>query len=64
MASVLIYFYKRFIYYVYSILPACMLARQKRAPDFIIGGCELPCDCWELNSGPLEEQPVLLVQIL
>lgn len=21
---------------------------------------ELPCGCWELNSGPLEEQPVLL----
>jgi hypothetical protein len=24
------------------------------------GGCELPCGCWELNSGPLEEYPVLL----
>ena len=23
-------------------------------------GCEPPCGCWELNSGPLEEQPVLL----
>ena len=23
-------------------------------------GCELPCNCWELNSGPLEEQSVLL----
>ena len=23
-------------------------------------GCELPCGCWELNSGPLEEQSVLL----
>jgi hypothetical protein len=23
-------------------------------------GCELPGECWELNSGPLEEQPVLL----
>ena len=22
--------------------------------------CELPCGYWELNSGPLEEQPVLL----
>ena len=21
---------------------------------------ELPCGCWELNSGPLQEQPVLL----
>jgi hypothetical protein len=23
-------------------------------------GCEPPCGCWELNSGPLEEQSVLL----
>ena len=22
--------------------------------------CALPCSCWELNLGPLEEQPVLL----
>ena len=22
--------------------------------------CELPCGCWELNLGPLEEQLVLL----
>jgi hypothetical protein len=28
--------------------------------DLIIDGCEPPCGCWEFNSGPLEEQPVLL----
>ena len=28
--------------------------------DLITGGCEPPCGCWDLNSGPLEEQPVLL----
>jgi hypothetical protein len=33
---------------------------QKRAWDPIIDGCEPPCGCWELNSGPLEEQSVLL----
>ena len=33
---------------------------QKRAPDPTIDGCEQPCGCWELNSGPLEEQPALL----
>jgi hypothetical protein len=27
----------------------------------VTGGCELPCECWEMNPGPLEEQPVLLV---
>ena len=48
------------IYYVYSIPPASMPAGQKRAPTLIIDGCESPCGCWELNSVPLEEQPVLL----
>jgi hypothetical protein len=33
---------------------------QKGASDFIIAGCEPPCGCWDLNSGPLEEQSVLL----
>jgi hypothetical protein len=33
---------------------------QKRALDPITDGCEPPCGWWELNSGPLEEQPVLL----
>ena len=28
--------------------------------DPIIDSCELPCGCWELNSGPLEKQPVFL----
>ena len=33
---------------------------QKRASDPITDGCLPPCGCWELNSGLLEEQPVLL----
>jgi hypothetical protein len=33
---------------------------QKRASGSITDGCEPPCGCWELNSGPLEEQSVLL----
>ena len=28
--------------------------------DPITDGCEPPCGCWELNSGPPEEQSVLL----
>jgi hypothetical protein len=28
--------------------------------DLIIDGCEPPCGCWELNSGPLEDESVLL----
>jgi hypothetical protein len=29
---------------------------QKRASDLITDGCEPPCGCWDLNSGPSEEQ--------
>ena len=43
----------------------CVLAAlrgQKRASDprtGVMGGCELPCGCWKLNSGPLQEQVLL-----
>ena len=33
---------------------------QKRASDLITDGWEPPCGCWDLNSGPLEEQSMLL----
>ena len=39
---------------------SCLQINQKRASDHIADGCEPPCDCWELNSGPLEEQLLLL----
>ena len=35
-----------------------LTSHQKRVSDPITDGCEPPCDCWELNSGPLEEQSV------
>ena len=34
-------------------------AGQKRAPDLFIDGCEPPCGCRELNTGPLEDEPML-----
>jgi hypothetical protein len=34
---------------------------QKRALDLVMDGCEPPCGCWDLNSGPSEEQSVLLM---
>ena len=43
-----------------SALSACTSACQKRASDHIIDSCKQPHGCWELNSGPLEEQPVYL----
>jgi hypothetical protein len=41
---------------IYSIVPACIPAGQKRASDLIIDGCEPPRGYWKLNSGPQEEQ--------
>jgi hypothetical protein len=34
--------------------------QQKRALNLIMDGCEPPCGCWDLNTGSLEEQSVLL----
>ena len=43
-----------------SALSACMHACQKRPSDPIIDSCEPLCGCWELDSGPLEEEQELL----
>ena len=37
-----------------------LLTQQKKALDPITDGYELPFSCWELTSGPLEEETVLL----
>jgi hypothetical protein len=39
---------------------SCLQTPQKRASDLIRDGCEPPCGCWDLNSGPSEDQWVLL----
>jgi hypothetical protein len=41
-----------------SALSACIPVCKKRASELTIDNCKLPCGCWELNSGPLEEQLV------
>jgi hypothetical protein len=49
------------MYFMYmSTLFAWMPAWQKRASDPITDDCDPPRGCWELNSGPPEEQLVLL----
>jgi Na+-transporting NADH:ubiquinone oxidoreductase subunit NqrD len=47
-------------YYFMWVHGSCFQTHQKRASDSITDGCEPPCGCWDLNSGPLEEQSVLL----
>ena len=39
---------------------SCLQTHQKRALDPMTDGCEPPCGCWDLNSGPSQEQSVLL----
>jgi hypothetical protein len=64
-----------FLLYVYGCFFTCLYAYaahacstcggQKRVSDplgtGVIPGCELPCGCWERNTGGLEEQPVPLM---
>jgi hypothetical protein len=54
-----LYFYL-FIFIYMSTLQLSSDTHQKKASDPITDGCEPPCGCWDLNSGPLEEQSVLL----
>lgn len=42
-----------------GVLPACVFARQ--IPWNSSYSCELPCECWVLNLGPLEEQTMFLI---
>jgi hypothetical protein len=38
----------------------CLQTHHKVASGLITDDCEPPCGCWEFNSGPVEEQSVLL----
>ena len=56
----LFFLFFKILFYVYErVHCSCLLTHQKRASDLITDDCEPPCGCWELNSGPLEEQSVL-----
>ena len=54
------FFKESFIFFFMWIHYSCLQTYMKRAPDPITDGCEPPCSYWELNSGLLEEQSVLL----
>ena len=43
-----------------DVLPACISVLRVLGSG-VTGSCELPCGCWELNPGPLEDQPVLSI---
>ena len=53
--------YLLYIYIMYiSTHCSCLQKHQKKASDLLTDSCEPPCACWLLNSGPTEEQSVLL----
>jgi hypothetical protein len=49
-----------YLFIIYKLHCSCLQTLQEMESDIVTGGCEPPCSCWELNSGPLEEQSVLL----
>jgi hypothetical protein len=53
-------YFLNFIYLINECPAVYIFTCLKRASDTITDGCEPPCSCWELNSGPLEDQSVLL----
>jgi hypothetical protein len=50
--SALLALAQRFNYYYTEVYYSCLQTHQKRASGLITGGCEPPCGCWDLNSGP------------
>jgi hypothetical protein len=58
-ASIVFFFLKIYLFIIckYTVF---VLRYSKRALDIVTDGCEPPCGCWDLNSGPSEEQLALL----
>jgi hypothetical protein len=48
-----------FILFIICKYTVAVFRHQRRESGLVTDGCEPPCGCWDLNSGPLEEQSVL-----
>jgi hypothetical protein len=57
-----LFFKKDFIHVfgIYDEYTVAVFRHLNRTSDPITDGSEPPCGCWDLNSGPLGEQSVLL----
>jgi hypothetical protein len=55
----LFYFFNIYLFIICKYTVA-VLDTPEEASDFVTDGYEPPCGCWDLNSGPLEEQSALL----
>jgi len=49
-----------YLFIIYKYTVAVFRHTRRGHQISFTDGCEPPCGCWELNSGPLEEQSVLL----
>jgi hypothetical protein len=60
LVFVFFFSFLKYYYYLYEYTIALFkhTRRVVSASDPITDGCEPPCGCSELNSGPLEEQSV------
>ena len=57
---VLFFFFLKIFILCIWVNCSCLQTHRRRPLDPIVDGCEPPCGGWELNSGPLEEQSVVL----
>ena len=46
-----------------SCLHVCLCEDVGYSRTGVTDSCEPPCGCWNLNPGPLEEQPMLLLEL-
>jgi hypothetical protein len=53
-------FFKIYFFHICGYIVAVFRHGRRQHWIIVTDGCEPPCGCWELNSGPLEEQSVLL----
>jgi hypothetical protein len=56
-----LFFFFKDLFHEYT---ATIMTDLKRASDPITDGCEPPCGCWELNSGPLSRERAQPVDFL
>jgi hypothetical protein len=56
LGGVVFFFFLKIYLFIICKYTSCFQTLQKRESDLVTDGCEPPCGCWDLNSGPLEEQ--------
>jgi hypothetical protein len=59
--SILFFFFFFKDLFIICVYTVAVFRHSRRGHQiFVPDGCELPCGCWDLNSGSLEEKSVLL----